>query len=328
MIPLKSMYEGEWPIKNQPVKGAKQYSWSNIGPAEGTVDGGTVDRIEEHNRLIETLKVRYSNCRVAKGFKRATTSAIGAAPALGVEQRVAARFILVRAGQNGGRTRVSEVPYEERREEGNGVIGDFSSRQPIPFPDMAQHGLHWIDWLVKNPKLDFRRPEKNPRPAKSVVYHFGARCCSGDPNGKDGIRLTKDSARRLHEDGALDIRLMPKLDHSAFGASTEIIQHLFGLLDPDLLADYVKVATEVGKSTRIPFETRCQDEPFVLRALLINPMTHENKDGGDLHYGLAGLVMLGDFRGGALLLRELGLPIQSAPGAVQLIRGRGVRSSN
>ncbi|RYO74177.1 hypothetical protein DL764_010931 [Monosporascus ibericus] len=88
---------------------------------------------------------------------------------------------------------------------------------------MTRHGLHWIDWLAKNSKLDFRRPENEPRLAKSGVYHFGARCRSGNPNGNHGIRLTKDSARRLHEDGVLDIRLMPKLDQNTSGAYTEII---------------------------------------------------------------------------------------------------------
>ncbi|RYP56023.1 hypothetical protein DL771_012187 [Monosporascus sp. 5C6A] len=91
-------------------------------PAEGITDGGTVDRIEEHNRLIETFKVGglavvnitvqdvdvyakgYSNCRVAKEVKREFNSAIGTAPALDDEQWVAARYILVRAGQVGGLT--------------------------------------------------------------------------------------------------------------------------------------------------------------------------------------------------------------------------------
>ncbi|RYP28019.1 hypothetical protein DL767_007419 [Monosporascus sp. MG133] len=301
IIPLKFMYEGEWPIKNQPVKGAKQYTSSNTGFPKETpfklsgsrmtslstprsrrssnylrislalkpgllkviTDGRTVDRIAEHNRLIETFKVRglavmkitvrdadvyatgYSNCRLTREVERGMTSAIGTVPALDVEQWIAAHFILARAGQIRGHRyavdndlffHVKDADFVMVLDKAANVIAFqcadafrkfltksvekkvtesleiFSSRQPIPFPDMTRHGRHWIDWLVKNSKLGFQGPENEPRLAKSGVYHSGARCRSGDPNGKHGIWLTTYSARRLPENDALNIRLMPKLN--------------------------------------------------------------------------------------------------------------------
>ncbi|RYP46138.1 hypothetical protein DL768_007613 [Monosporascus sp. mg162] len=175
----------------------------------------------------DVYETGYSNCRLAKEVEREITSAIATAPALDVEQWVAAHFMLVRAGQIGGVV-ASHRMLELVKQGCADVFRKFftknaekkaiessetcSSRQPILFPDMRRRSLRWIDWLVKNSKLNFRRPEKEPRLAKSGVYHFSTRCRSGRPRGKHGIRLSKDSARQLHEDDALDIRLMPKLD--------------------------------------------------------------------------------------------------------------------
>lgn len=60
----------------------------------------------------------------------------------------------------------------------------FSSLQPIPYPDFTRHGLHFVDWLKRQPDLDFRQRENDPRQAKSGVYHWGARFPIGDPNGE------------------------------------------------------------------------------------------------------------------------------------------------
>ncbi|OTA90813.1 hypothetical protein M434DRAFT_397686, partial [Hypoxylon sp. CO27-5] len=120
---------------------------------------------------------------------------------------------------------------------------------------------------------------------------------------------------------------MANLQLSAFGACTEVVRFFFALLDPRLLDEYVRVAKEIGRQRCAFFETRRRDDPFVMRAALINLMTNEHKDQGDWHYGFAGLVSVGEFQGGDLLLRELGLRIVSPPGCVQLIRGRELRHS-
>ena len=120
---------------------------------------------------------------------------------------------------------------------------------------------------------------------------------------------------------------MVKMNYSALGACTEISKFFFEILDPALLQKYIRVADEVAKLEYIPFKTRRSGEPFMMRALLVNLMTYEHRDTGDWHYGYAFLLPLGDYRGGDLVLRELGLQIEAPPGCLQMFRGRELRHS-
>ncbi|KAI0124474.1 hypothetical protein F4776DRAFT_203061 [Hypoxylon sp. NC0597] len=203
----------------------------------------------------------------------------------------------------------------------------YSTLQPVPLPDMTRHGLHWVDWLIRRPDLDFRNPENDPRKAKSGVYHIGGRCSADDPHGTRKPVPSKDLVARVEDGFGHASEQMANLQFSAFGACTEVVRFFFQLLDPRLLDEYVRVANEIGRQRCAFFETRRRDDPFVMRAALVNLMTNEHKDQGDWHYGFAGLVSVGEFQGGDLLLRELGLRIKSPPGCVQLIRGRELRHS-
>ncbi|KAI0480739.1 hypothetical protein GGR56DRAFT_671825 [Xylariaceae sp. FL0804] len=204
----------------------------------------------------------------------------------------------------------------------------FTTCQPVPLPDMTRHGLHYVDWLAERPELDFRDPRSDPRTAKSGVYHFGAHCQVGDPHGRRGVHETLDSGERLHwRYSGHARRQQKKLMYSALGACTSLVRFFFALFEPALLASYQRVAGEVEKLDDIPFLTRRTGEPFAIKALLVNVMTNEHTDDGDWRRGLAGLVSVGDFEGGDLLLRQLGLRIKAAPGSVQLIRGRELRHS-
>ncbi|KAL1858752.1 hypothetical protein Daus18300_009886 [Diaporthe australafricana] len=203
----------------------------------------------------------------------------------------------------------------------------YSSRTPLPFPDMTRHGLHWISFLLERPDLDFRNPDNDPRVAKSGVFHIGGRCEVGDPNGRGMPALTKDNAgRRVPEQGDVHHQLV-KLRYSAFGACTEIIKFFFEILDPDLLREYIRIADEVKKLDIVPFQTRRSGEPFLMRALLVNLMTYEHKDTGDWYHGYACLLPVGEYSGGDLVLRELGLQIEAPPGCMQMFRGRELRHS-
>ncbi|KAJ0108799.1 hypothetical protein J7T55_011290 [Diaporthe amygdali] len=203
----------------------------------------------------------------------------------------------------------------------------YSSRTPVPFPDMTRHGLHWIAFLRERPDLDFRNPNNDPRLAKSGVFHIGGRCEVGDPNGRNMPAPTKDSAgKRVPEQGNV-LHQLVKLRYSAFGACTEIINFFFQILEPGLLQQYIRVANEVSKLDTVPFQTRRSDEPFMMRALLVNLMTYEHKDTGDWHRGYAFLVPVGDFSGGDLVVRELGLQIEAPSGCLQMFRGRELRHS-
>lgn len=221
----------------------------------------------------------------------------------------------------------------------------YSTLTPVPWPDMTRHGLHWISFLPERPDLDFRNPDNDPRVAKSGntlsseiyysyqankslpgVFHIGARCEIGDPNGRKLPGPTKDNAgRRVPLRGHVFHQLV-KLRHSAFGACTEISKFFFQILEPTLLQQYIRVADEVAK-LGVPFQTRRSGEPFVMRALLVNLMTYEHQDTGDWHHGYAFLLPVGDFTGGDLVLRELGLQIEAPAGCLQMFRGRELKHS-
>lgn len=207
----------------------------------------------------------------------------------------------------------------------------FSTRQAIPTPDMTRHGLHFAQWLVERPDLDFRRINNDPRWAKSGVYHFGCRFPIGDPDGKGkgtktgGPCPTKDMRQRLEGSCERDFH---KLRFGALGACTEAVSFFFRLLEPELFQEYISIVKEVRKFNRfVQFETREVQEPFAMRALLVNLMTNEHKDHGDWQCGLAGLTVSGAFEGGDLLLRDLGIQVACPPGSVQLLRGRELRHS-
>ncbi|KAI7773875.1 hypothetical protein LA080_009698 [Diaporthe eres] len=202
----------------------------------------------------------------------------------------------------------------------------YSTLTPVPWPDMTRHGLHWISFLSERPDLDFRNPDNDPRMAKSGVFHVGARCEIGDPDGRKLPGPTKDNAgRRVPLRGHVFHQLV-KLRYSAFGACTEISKFFFQILEPTLLQQYIRVADQVAK-LGVPFQTRRSDEPFSMRALLVNLMTYEHQDTGDWHHGYAFLLPVGDFTGGDLVLRELGLQINAPAGCLQMFRGRELRHS-
>lgn len=204
----------------------------------------------------------------------------------------------------------------------------YSTLQGVPIPDMTRHSHHWIEWLRERPDLDFRRPENDPRVAKSGVYHFGAKCEIGDSNGTKGPHTSQDSEARAHGSRHITVQ-NSRLRYNALGACTEVVKFFFQMLDPELFAEYLSVSKTLSEmEAPIKFETRRQgQDPFTMKALLVNSMTYEHKDKSDWIQGFAGLVPLGDYTGGDLLLRELGLLLESKPGSVQLLRGRELRHS-
>lgn len=153
----------------------------------------------------------------------------------------------------------------------------------------------------------------------------------GDPNGRNRPGSTKDILEKRLPEKGFDIGeasyQQVKLRYSAFGACTEVSRFFFQLLDPGLLEKYIRVADEVAKGRNVHFQTRESGEPFVMRALLVNLMTYEHRDTGDWHHGYAFLLPVGDYSGGDLVLRELGLQIEAPPGCLQMFRGRELRHS-
>jgi hypothetical protein len=209
------------------------------------------------------------------------------------------------------------------------AFNTFSTLQPVPLPDGTRHGLHWVEFLRKYAEKDFRNPQNDLRKAKSGVYHFGCHFSTGDAHGEGDMSSKQDSGRRLEGASAHVLEQLEKLRYGAFGACTAVLSFCFNILDPELYAKYENVAREIEKSSNAEkaFKTCRGIDPWSIRAFLVNLMTTEHKDTSDWKFGFAGLVPVGEFTGGDLLLRELGLQIVARSGCVQLIRGRELRHS-
>ncbi|RYO92891.1 hypothetical protein DL766_009131 [Monosporascus sp. MC13-8B] len=301
-------------------------------------DDGAVQTHAEHGRTIEIFGVRggavakatfkdadvYGKRGKACGdlpisgeLERRITREVGDKPALGVEQWATAEILPASPGRS-----VEEARTTGRKHrvwpggsyifvalDGAGAVVAFvfsdtfcallskgvekevvrsletySTPQLVPVPDMTRHGFHWVDWLVQRPDFDFRNPQNDPRLAKSGVYHFG------DPDGRVGPGPSQDLLLRGEDNPKYVFQQLFKLRHCALGACTELVRFFLNLLDPDLLAKYVEVS--------------------------------EEWDRGAWHRGLAGLVPVGEFEAGDLVMHELGLWVESRAGCVQLLRGR------
>lgn len=122
------------------------------------------------------------------------------------------------------------------------------------------------------------------------------------------------------------LKQLEKLRYGPFRMCTEMLRQVFEVLDPSLLSDYDSVAKEVAKLPYLDDTKTCdRDDPFILRSLLINLMTYEHRSTSAWHHGFVGQVIMGDYHGGDLLFRELGLRIESKPQSLQLFRGRELR---
>ena len=197
----------------------------------------------------------------------------------------------------------------------------YSTLAPGALPDATRHGLHWTDWLKEHPEFDFRNPANDLRQAKSIVYHLGGYCATGDSQGKKGVHPTADSSSRVADWPHVQ-RQQEILRYSALGGITETLRFLFQRLDPELMEQYEEVAREVAKLENIPFQTRRDIDPFVTKAILVNLHTTEHKDTSDWNRGFAALVPVGNFEGGDLLIRQLGLRIEGLSGCAQFIPGK------
>lgn len=62
--------------------------------------------------------------------------------------------------------------WDELEQRAFRAIEAYSTLHAVPLPDMTRNGLHYTEWLVNNPELDFRNPQYDPKTAKSGLYHL------------------------------------------------------------------------------------------------------------------------------------------------------------
>ena len=75
---------------------------------------------------------------------------------------------------------------------------------------------------------------------------------------------------------------------------TEIAKFAFRVACPELYRDYIEVQNALPESQRW---ITTLDDPFTLRALLVNLSTEDHTDDCDWTYGIAALVTMGEYEG-------------------------------
>ncbi|RYO93573.1 hypothetical protein DL766_003945 [Monosporascus sp. MC13-8B] len=298
---------GEWPKRKDPVTGAYHHSWSNIGyPYDESL---AVNEFEEDTHIAVDSPWVARLPRDIVGIKTRFPREIADDRVVDCQCRHNRVIEMFTAH---GHT-VAKVKMEDAD-----VFGPGSPYSKCEVSKELER------------KLD---EEVGTQPALEVEQWVAAHLVlaqAGQIGGrtKDYWRRARDMARQqLYTNKELEgkvrkqmqgdspdaafnnmIGMLHKLRFSAFGACTELARFFFGLLDPELLRKYTRVAAEVSKLGFVPFETGREEDPDWQRAF-------------------AALVPVGDFEGGDLVLRELGLQIRSPPGCAQLIRGRELRHS-
>lgn len=210
-------------------------------------------------------------------------------------------------------------------------IETYALLHPGPLPDIQRHGTHWTTWLLERPELDFRNPANDPRQAISSVLHL----CYGPETGhtipKEGPHVKPHSKKGIKPWPHVQIQ-QEKLRHGALAIQTKILQWIFRLIEPELCQEYEAVCKEIADNraaagTEDYSTLRNEVDAFAMIAVLTNAHTADHIDSMDWIGGFAGLLVAGEFKGGDLFMRQLGLLIESKSGTVEFMRGRELRHS-
>ncbi|KAI1769673.1 hypothetical protein GGR53DRAFT_461390 [Hypoxylon sp. FL1150] len=208
------------------------------------------------------------------------------------------------------------------------AMQSYTLLHPLPTPDKIQNGLHHADWISRIRRdLD---PQNHPQGAKCGTWTIGMESGARNPSADHLPCEVLDFAYR---GSPSKLRQLRHVRHSVLGPCTAVADYFLALLDPDLRKQLVRASEAVNRhhprSPYLVFKTLPDDEPYTLRTIGVNTKRYEGdlRDEGAWERGLGALVPLGDFEGGDLLLRELGVRVQCPPGSLQLLRNGELRYS-
>lgn len=101
---------------------------------------------------------------------------------------------------------------------------------------------------------------------------------------------------------------------------TKVASFFLGVIDPKLLEDCIEIVRNTPTATYT-----VEEEPFTLRAAVLNLLTESHIDANDMTGGLATLVTVGEYEGADICVPALGLRYPFPPGSVFAVRGRELR---
>ena len=160
--------------------------------------------------------------------------------------------------------------------------------------------------------------ELNPHLTKADcgTDHYGSWHAAGHPDVLP--YLTPDTKNREPDEKEVLLEYMK----GATGLMNRLVDHWFGVFEPELQQEYRDVYKAVPEDVRLPPTCSEEEETFTLKAVLRNRQTYEHLDKEDWYGGLVGLSQIGAFGGGAFVLNQLRLKLTGyRSGAVLLFRG-------
>ena len=186
---------------------------------------------------------------------------------------------------------------------------DVDSYYAIRKPTVTDGGRRWRgdEHFVLNP---------HQTQADCGTDYYGSWHATGHPEIPP--QLTSD-IKALKQD---EEEVLLEYLRGAHGCMNRLVDHLFGIHEPELQQEYRDVYKAIPEEGRLPPTSDEEDETFTLKAILRNRQTYEHVDQQDWYGGLVGLIQTGTFTGGALCFNQLRLKLNGyRSGAVVLFRG-------
>ncbi|KAK9413547.1 putative Prolyl 4-hydroxylase alpha subunit Fe(2+) 2OG dioxygenase domain-containing protein [Seiridium unicorne] len=195
----------------------------------------------------------------------------------------------------------------------------WSHYVPMPIPDTARHVVENHHRRVYS-WLDPSRATVETLPnAKMTIAHYGCWASRFDLQGENILRTSDTRLQKIPADDRANVeKILPGFCTQVLGKVSEIIRFLYEPLDPDMYRECREIYQHLPEDAKIKMT---EDDFISLLVVGINGYTQRHRDGGDLKGGFAGLVSLGDYKGGNFCIPALGVKVPYQPGVGLVIRG-------
>ena len=195
-------------------------------------------------------------------------------------------------------------------------------RHSISAADASRHGTAYDDHLVQNPEKAIESAIE-PHNVASGTDHYG----NNHPAGHSGVKDLqcqefahgRSPTPGLKNSPAFTVEL-PKVKDGVWGVSEKEVRLTLKAWDPELYNRLVRIRQLIPPSIRVTFATT-GDNPHSFLAQLFDVQTEGHVDDSDMKFGLAAIKCFGDFTGGDLVFKGLGVRIEYPSGSHCHLRG-------
>ncbi|RYP73842.1 hypothetical protein DL769_004143 [Monosporascus sp. CRB-8-3] len=202
------------------------------------------------------------------------------------------------------------------------AVRKWASLPPLPIPETSRHMVDDFIRDTKHPEMDIEKATtlEEIEQRQQCVVHYGTWAMKGRHN-PDRVWSTVDT---LFERGAsrkvlenYPRLLMPTFTQYVLGLGSEVVRFL-----STLAPDEYQTCCDVFNALPGLQKMNMSEPTFAtLVALGINSYTQRHTDQTDVNYGFAGLVPLGNYKGGNLCFPPLGIQVPYQRGDSVIFRG-------